>query len=248
MLAAERRQQIVRLLSQQSTIDIQQLVPRLAASESTIRRDLAYLEGQGLLRRTYGGAVAVTKPGVTAPDALSEAKMHIGEAAARLIRQDETIFLGPGTTTMAVAQHLARRASVTVVTNALDIATYLIQNSQLSVILTGGQIERNNTALLGYLAELTLHELRADRAIIGVHGIHLPDGITGSTLACVQLMRTVIDIVPEIVVVADASKWGSSGPALMAPLDAVDVIVTDQNAPPVMIWDLSQLGIKVIQA
>ena len=190
----------------------------------------------------------MTKPDAAALDNLSATKMRIGEAAARLVHQDETVFLGPGTTTMAVAHHLARRASGTVVTNALDIAAYLPHHSQLSVILTGGQIEPHSTALLGYLAESSLRELRADRAIIGVRGIHLPDGIMGTTLSCVQLMRAVIDIVPEIVVVADASKWGSSGPALIAPLDAVDAIVTDQNAPPVMIWDLSQLGIKVIQA
>jgi DeoR/GlpR family transcriptional regulator of sugar metabolism len=100
---------------------------------------------------------------------------------------------------------------------------------------------------LGYLAEFSLRELRADRAIIGVRGIHLPDGITSDSLPSVQLLRVVIDLVPETVVVADASKWGSSGPAFLAPLEVIDVIVTDQDAPPVMVWDLSQLGIKVIQ-
>lgn len=248
MLVAERHNEIVRLLSQQSTVTIQQLVTRLVISESTIRRDLAFLEGQGLLRRTFGGAVAVTGPESAALDTLSATKMRIGEAAARLVRQHETIFLGPGTTTMAVAHHLARRASGTVVTNDLNIAAYLARHSQLSVILTGGQIEQNSTALVGYLAEATLRELHADRAIIGVHGIHLPDGILGSTLACVQLMRAVIDIVPEIVVVADASKWGNSGPALVASFEAVDVIVTDQDAPPAMIWDLAQFGVQVIQS
>ena len=148
---------------------------------------------------------------------------------------------------MAVAHHLAQRQAGTVVTNALDIATYLVHQSQLSVILTGGQIERRNSAALGYLAELTLRELRADRAIIGVRGIHLPNGVTGDDLPHVQLLRTVIDLAPEIIVVADSSKWGSSGPAFLAPLEAIDVIVTDLNAPPAMVWDLTELGIQIIQ-
>jgi DeoR/GlpR family transcriptional regulator of sugar metabolism len=248
VLAAERRQQIARLLRQQSTVRVEELVDRLDTSESTIRRDLTYLENQGILKRTYGGAVIVDDTQVDTLDPLSTAKMRIGGAAAKLVSQGETVFLGPGTATMAVARHLAQRKSGTVVTNALDIATYLTYHSPLSIILTGGQIERQNTALLGYLAESSLRELRADRAIIGVHGIHLPDGFTGDSLPCVQMMRAVIDVVPEVIVVAEASKWGSSGPALLAPLEAVDVIVTDQKAPPVMIWDLSQLGIKVIQA
>jgi DeoR/GlpR family transcriptional regulator of sugar metabolism len=248
VLAAERRQEIARLLRQQSTVRVQELVDRLGTSESTIRRDLMYLEQQGILKRTYGGAVAVTETEAVAPGGLSTAKMRIGEAAAGLVPRGETVFLGPGSTTMAVARHLAQRKSGTIVTNALDIAAYLTHHSPLSIILTGGQIERQNMALLGYLAESSLRELRADRAIIGVRGIHLPDGFTGDGLPCVQMLRAVIDVVPEVVVVAEAGKWGSSGPALLAPLEAVDVIVTDQDAPPVMIWDLSQLGIKVIQA
>ena len=102
-------------------------------------------------------------------------------------------------------------------------------------------------ALLGHLSELTLGELRADRAIIGVHGIHVPDGLTANSLSGAQFLRTVIDVMPQVTVVADVSKWARVGPAFLAPLEAVDTIVTGLAAPPAMVWDLTELGIKVIQ-
>jgi DeoR/GlpR family transcriptional regulator of sugar metabolism len=251
MLAAERRQEIARLIRQRSNVRVEDLVVRLEASASTIRRDLEHLERQGVLERTYGGAIVTGQQKVAAALVedifLSPEKMRIGAAAAGLISADETVFLGPGTTTLAVAHHLVPKSGVTVVTNALNVAAYLTYHSQLTVILTGGQIERKDAAMLGYVAEMTLRELRADRAIIGVRGIHMPDGVTGDSLPGVQLLRTVIELVPEVVVVADSRKWGSVGPAFLASLEAIDVIVTDLQAPPAMVWDLTELGIKVIQ-
>ena len=251
MLAAERRQTIANLIRQQASVRVEDLCIRFGASASTIRRDLEQLEQQGVLTRSYGGAVAAGSDSVTElpqRNALHSEKERIGAAAAELIGEGETVFLGPGTTTMAVARHLAGKDSVTVITDALNVATYLTDHSQLPVILTGGQIERRDTALLGHVAELTLRELRADRALIGVGGIHVTDGITGDSLPAVRFMRTVIDLVPEVIVVADHQKWGRVGPAFLAPLEAVDVIVTGTKAPSAMVWDLTELGIKIIQA
>jgi len=251
MLAAERRQIIAKLIRQQAIVRVEDLCVRLGASASTVRRDLEQLEQQGVLTRTYGGAVVADPASVAelpqGNDPHPE-KERIGAAAAELIGEDETIFLGPGSTTMAVARHLVDKLSVTVITDALNVAAYLTDHSRLSVILTGGQIERRETALLGHIAELTLRELRADRALIGVGGIHVTDGITGDSLPAVRFMRTVIDLMPEVIVVADHRKWGRVGPAFLAPLEAVDVIVTDTNAPSAMVWDLTELGIKIIQA
>jgi DeoR/GlpR family transcriptional regulator of sugar metabolism len=230
---------------------VEDLCTRFEASASTVRRDLEYLEQQGILTRTYGGAIAVDQDGTvesSPQDVFPTTKeTKIGAAAATLISKEETIFFGPGNATLAVARHIANQSRVTVVTNALNIASYLTHHSQLPIILTGGQIERRETALLGHLAELTMRELRADRAFISVGGIHVPDGVTGESLAGVQFMRTVIDMVPELVIVADSTKWGRVGPAYLASLEALDVIVTDLDAPPAMVWDLTQLGIKVIQ-
>ena len=128
------------------------------------------------------------------------------------------------------------------------MASHLARVSDLPVILTGGQVERQSKALVGHVAELALEEVRADRAIIGVGGIHMPDGFTGESLPTAQFLRAVIDRMPEVIVMADAQKWGHVGPAYLAPLEAIDAIVTGLDAPPAMVWDLCQLGIQIIQA
>ena len=251
MLAIERRQAIASLIRKQSSVRLQDLSKRLEASASTIRRDLEYLEQQGILKRIHGGAVALEATPVRTAmqtEAPSSHDMRMGAAAADLVAEGETIFVGSGPIMLAVAHHIARKADVTVVTNALNVAAYLVVHSELPVILTGGQVERSAGALIGHVAELALRELRADRAIINVEGIQIPDGLTGDSLPDVRLVRTVLDLMPEVIVVADSTKWGHVGPAFLAPLDAVDVIVTDLDAPPAMVWDLTELGIKTVQA
>ncbi|MBN1933079.1 MAG: DeoR/GlpR transcriptional regulator [Anaerolineae bacterium] len=251
MLAAERHQTITQLLRQQSTVHIDELIARLGVSESTVRRDLEHLEQQGILKRTYGGAVAI-QPGFDTLQigffALSAAQMRIGAAAAQQIGDGETVFLGPGAISLAVAHHLDGKLACTVVTNCLNIATCLARQAQQNVILTGGQIDRPDLSLVGHLAEASLRELRADKAIIGVRGLHLPDGLTATSLPAVQVLRTAIEMVSEVIIVLEASQWGSRGPAFLAPLEAIDIVVTDQDAPPAMVWDLVQLGIRVIQS
>lgn len=251
MLAAERHQTISRLLQQQANVHLGELIAQLGVSESTIRRDLEHLEQQGVLRRTYGGAVAirpdVDTPPVDAPT-LSAVQMRIGAAAAQRINDGETIFLGPGALPLAVAHHLDSKRVRTVITNCLSIATYLARQAQPNVILTGGQIERPGSALVGHLAEASLRELRADKAVVGVNGLHLPDGLTADSLPVVQVLRAAIEVVSEVIVVLEASQWGSQGPAFLIPLEAVDVVVTGPDAPPAMVWDIAQLGIQVIQS
>lgn len=251
MLAAERRRAIADLIRRQSTVRLQELSKTLQASESTIRRDLEYLEQQGLLERTYGGAIIVQTEAVQSTGrlaSLSPAEDRIGAATAAMIQARETVFVGAGPLSLAVAYHIARKPAITVVTNSLDVATHLARASALPVILTGGQVERYSGALVGHVAELALRELRADRAIINVGGIHVPDGFTGDSLPEVQFVRAVIDLMPEVIVMAGSHKWGHVGPAYLAPLEAIDTIVTGLEAPPAMVWDLSQLGIQIIQA
>lgn len=252
MLASERRQAIIDLVQKDAHVRIADLCARLGVSASTIRRDLAYLEQRQVLKRIHGGAVlsdAGEMGGLGRRGELfSPGEMRLGAAAAALVAEGETVFLGAGTGMLAVAQHIAHKAGVTVITHALDVATYLTEHSKLSVIVTGGEVEREETALLGYLAELTLRELRADRAILSVGGIQVPDGVTGESLPAVQLARVVLDLVPEVIIVADASRWGRVGPAFLAPLEAIDAIVTDRDAPPAMVWDLTELGLRIIQA
>ncbi|MBN1639942.1 MAG: DeoR/GlpR transcriptional regulator [Anaerolineae bacterium] len=247
MLAAERRRRIADIIRAQGSVRVPELCLQLDASESTIRRDLQYLERQGILERSYGGATAIGETARQARAPRTEEEARIGEATADLIVPGETVYIGPGTTPLAVAHAVARIPDLTVVTNALNVAAHLVEHAAYPVIVIGGQVERRDTSLHGHLAELALRELRADRAIIGVGGIHLPDGLTADALAGAQLLRAAIEMAARVTVVATADRWGHVGPAFLAPLEAIDTIVTSIDAPPAMVWDLTELGIHIVQ-
>jgi DeoR/GlpR family transcriptional regulator of sugar metabolism len=240
------------MVRRQSTVRLQDLAVALTASESTIRRDLEYLEQQGVLERTHGGAVLAQADagpaGLARTTPLSSQALRLGACTAALIAERETIFVGAGVLPLAVAHYLAARPGLTVITNGLEVASYLAHHSQLPVIVTGGQLQRREGSFAGHVAELALGELRADRAILGIAGIHIPDGITGESLAAAQFARAVIERMPEVIVLAEAEQWGHVGPAYLAPLEQIDVIVTSLQAPPAMVWDLTQLGIRILQA
>jgi len=245
VLAAERRRTIASWLKERGTVQVHELSACLGVSPSTVRRDLDLLEGEGILRRTHGGAIDVEldRGLALAPGDWAQ----LGAAAAAQIAPGETVYLGPGEHALPVARALTRRSDVTVITNALHVAAYLADRSSMPVILIGGEVNREHGAAVGHLAELALRELRADRALIGVAGIHVPDGFTGDHLAGVQVMRAVLDVVSAVVVVADAARWGRVGPAYLAPLDVADAVVTSRDAPAAMVWDLVELGVHVIQ-
>lgn len=245
MLSEERRQIIAQLIRQQGVVQVAALSTRFGVSASTIRRDLETLELEGLARRTYGGAVEDRDDGPL-PQADDE-KDRIGQAAAALVNAGETVFLGPGTITMSVAHHLAGRSNLTVITNALDISGFLTRHSTVAVIVTGGQVQRPESALIGHLSEQTLRELRADKVIMGAGGVSIPDGLTGESLPAVTTMRAALEIAPQAIIVADHGKLGRVAAALLAPIDRADVIITGRDADPSVVWDLTELGIKVIQ-
>jgi DeoR/GlpR family transcriptional regulator of sugar metabolism len=246
VLSAERRQAIAQLIRERGAVQVATLSDRFGVSASTIRRDLEELEQQGLACRTYGGAVAV-KEQDTGPIRGDDEKDRIGQATAALVSAGETVFLGPGTTTLAVARHLTDHPSLTVITNALDIASFLTRYSTVGVIVTGGQVQRPEFTLIGHISEQTLRELRADKVIIGAGGISIPDGLTGESLPAVTAIRAVLETAPQVIIVADHSKLGRAATALLAPVDRADVIVTGRDADPSIVWDLTELGIKIIQ-
>jgi DeoR/GlpR family transcriptional regulator of sugar metabolism len=247
VLSAERRQAIAQLIRERGAVQVAALSVRFEVSASTIRRDLEELELQGVARRTYGGAVAVEDRDASSPQQADGEKDRIGQAAAALVSAGGTVFLGPGTTTLAVARHLINHLDLTVITNALDIASFLTRYSTIAVIVTGGQVQRPESTLIGHISEQTLGELRADKVIIGAGGISVLDGLTGESLPAVTVMRTALEIAPQVIVVAEHSKLGRVATALLAPVDRADVIITGRDADPSVVWDLTELGIKVIQ-
>jgi len=252
MLTAERRQAIARLLQEQGTVRVANLSARFGVSPSTIRRDLQKLARQGLLERGYGGATwreaTAGVAGDLAGDPLAVERARIGQAAANLLTDGETVFLGAGSTALAVARALAGRSGLTVITNGLSVAACLAAHSAVELVVVGGLVRREGSAMTGHMAEQALEDLHADKVVLEVQGISTPDGLTIDDLSQVRMGQVLLEAIPEAIVVADHSRFGRICTGRIAPVDRADAIVTGRESPDAILWELAELDVKVVLA
>ena len=252
VLAHQRRERIRQLLQARQTASVVDLSQAFSVSASTIRRDLQDLEDQGRVRREHGGAIATpTVQAMPEPPILQRAaeqsaqKERIGQAAAALVREGETVFLGSGTTTEQVAWHLRAYQSLTVLTNALNIVHILHESPGITIVLVGGLLRKTESSLVGPLTEQATKDLRADKVIIGIRAVHPQIGLTNDTLMETQTDRAIIQCAPELIVVADNTKIGRVAASFVAPVTAINILVTDADAPADVVDVLRSAGVRV---
>jgi DeoR/GlpR family transcriptional regulator of sugar metabolism len=251
LLKEERLQQILDAVHENGRVTVAELGQRFEVSEITIRRDLRELAEQGLLRRAHGGALSTTP---TSPDPpairrMSEQKAHkerIGQATAKLIANGESVFIGSGSTTAYVVRNLTKHKDLTVVTNALNVATELASAEDVTVVVLGGMLRASELSLIGHITEQALQEVRVDKAVLGIPAISLEAGLTNDYLPEVMTDRAIIDAAAELILVADHTKFGRVASAYLAPFQRVDTLVTDNQVAPSVLDDIHVLGVRVV--
>jgi DeoR/GlpR family transcriptional regulator of sugar metabolism len=248
-----RQQKIVEAVRNNRQATVAELSERFNVSEVTIRRDLDELAEQGMLRRAHGGALAPSRS-VPEPPVLQrmgqteQCKECIGQAASALVSDGESVFIGSGSTTAYVARYLSDRKDLTVITNAITIATELAAAESITVVVTGGMLRPTELSLIGHITEQSLREVRVDKIIMGIPAISLEQGLTNDYLPEVMTDRTIIEMAPELILVADHTKFGKVGSAFVAPLTRITSLVTDSEADPEMLASFEKLGIRIIVA
>lgn len=253
MLAAERRKTILEYLESHRSASVTELCDILSVSEMTVRRDLRLLADDGLLQRVHGGAVlrqgrSYEPPYVTRQAANPELKAAIGRRAARLVADGMSLSIDVGTTTVELARNLIGISDLTVVTSSLRVANVLSDAPNLRLILSGGIVRQNEMSMIGHLALRTFRNFRVDQAFIGIGGLDLSSGLTEFNLEDALVKRAIIRHAAQVIVVTDSSKLGSTCFVSVAPLDVIDVVVTDWNAPKEIVDDLEARGIEVLIA
>lgn len=235
MKAAERHLKIREVLASNDFVDAATLRAWLKASEATLRRDLATLERQGVLRRVHGGAVSV-RPHDNLLDfgwlhtRHAEEKARIGKAAAAIVEDGQTVILDGGSTVAEVARHLATRR-LQVVTNSLPIARVLSESRTCDITFTGGHLYPRLGVMVGPLCEQMLHSVEADLLVMGIGGI-TEAGLSNSNPLVVGFQRAMIDAARRVMVVTDPSKFGRRTMVPVAPLAEVDIIVSTEGLAP----------------
>lgn len=251
MLARQRQELILARLSVDGAVRVTDLTEALGVSDMTIRRDLETLAEQGLAEKVHGGATlpgtrTAKEPGFDTKAALGQPeKTAIAQAAISLVRPGMAIGLSGGSTTAVFARALAQLQGVTVVTNSLPVAETLHRSASqagdsTSVVLTGGQ-RTPSDALVGPVAVRSLRSLNLDLAFLGVHGMDRRAGLTTPNLAEAETNQALVASARQLVVLADHTKWGLVGLSSIAPLTAVDVLITDSGLDPQARTELAEL-------
>ena len=232
MNGAVRQKKIREMLEAEEFLDMERLSGQLAASESTIRRDLAVLESEGVLKRVYGGAMAMHTKDHSLDFAwqsehMAAEKRRIGAVAASLIEDNQTIILDGGSTVAAVARALAGR-SLHVITNSLPIAEIFGDSRQVEITLTGGYLYPRLRATLGPLCEQVLSSVSADVLIMGIGGV-TETGFSNSNTLIVGPELKMIQAARKLIIVTDHTKFGRGSVIHLAPLDLADAVITDSG-------------------
>ena len=247
MLPAERRARIVAALEDQRAVRVPALSATLGVSEITIRRDLLLLEQEGVLKRTYGGAVIRKQTpaeqhwedtaGVQRPQ-----KADIAKAAAEMIEMGDTVFLGSGSTAATIVRHLPLDIEVRIVTHNLAAALEA-RGPHLEFVFLGGLYRPQIGAVEGSWSIEMLAQFNADKTFLGADCLDVGAGLTSSGLAIADLELAMIRRTHgEVVVLADSSKIGLVGAVVICPLDQIDVVVVDSGIDPEVCRQIERAG------
>lgn len=251
MRAAGRHLRIKGLLESREFLDLATLCGELGASESSVRRDLVALEKQGVLKRVYGGAMAIETRGHDLDfdwqsGRMAAEKERIGARAARLIGDGETVILDGGSTVAAVARSLTNH-SLHVVTNSLAIAETFHRSREIEVTLTGGYLYPRLRVMLGPLCERMLEGVAAEVLVMGVGGATAM-GFSNNNALVVNHQRAMIEAARKVIIVADHTKFGRGAVMHLAGLEVANTVVSDEGLTPEYRELLRSRGVELLLA
>lgn len=250
MLIEERRQYILGLAQDNGRVLVEDLSQMLGVSSITIRKDLDQLQKRGVLQRTHGGAILPTSGSLADPTLqekegrFSIEKKRIAEAALKLVLEGQCVLLDSGTTTTAIAKALKSLSSLTVITNAMNIAAEL-SGTDFEVLLTGGSLRKNSFSLVGPLAEDMLHDMHADILFLGVDGFDVETGLTTPNLMESRVNRAMVKSSAKVVAVCDSTKFGRRSLCKIVDASAIHHVITDRNLSESTAEGLRNLGIEL---
>lgn len=245
----ERRTRLIDIIRVRGFAALDELVRELGVSESTVRRDLDALEEQGAAKRTHGGVLySGGMPRLAEFDdrqpANWAAKRAIAARAATIINDGETVLLDGGTTTYEVARLLVGR-SLQVVTNSLPVANLFASEARTDLVLLGGYVSPRTGVCLGPYANDLLSRLHVTTTVLSAAGIS-EEGLFNAHLLLAETEQAMLRAAGRCIVVADSSKFGRKSLTLVAGLDAVDTVVSDEGLPSQWREFVAKAGVELL--
>ena len=253
MVAAYRREAILGLAKEGTELSVDDIAKRFGVSRETVRRDLTHLEARGLVRRVHGGALpAQTGWEAAFRDRLvsnSEAKQRIARRAATLFRENDTLMIDTGTTTMILAAELSNAPRMTVITNCFGVASRLaagVSSHRIHVI--GGDFRAESQQTLGSACLEQISRYRADHAVLSCGAVDPMGGLMDFDFEDAMVARAMIDQSQQVTMIIDHSKFDRVAMAKICDLDTVDRIITDAPPPSRLVEAVESKNVEVIIA
>jgi len=251
MYAPERHQAILQQARANGRVDVRELAELLAVTPETIRRDLTSLERRGLVRRAHGGAIPVERIATARAmgernELLAAEKFAIATAALEEIPEGGSIIIDAGTTTIKLAELLPADRQLTVVTHSLAVAMALAERSNIELHVLGGTVRASSRAAVGTWTHQMVSMVSVDVAFLSVNGITPERGLTTHNIAEAAVKSAMIKAARRSIVLADHTKFGREEFGRIAPLAAIDTIITDAAANHDLVAEVEAAGPEVV--
>ncbi len=232
-------------------VRVADLANELAVSAVTIRKDLRQLEERELLYRSHGSAspreLYVNDRPIDEKEQMHAAeKRMIAEAANKLLKPDEAIIIGSGTTTLAFARHIDLKETLTVLTSALNVSLTLLSHPKVEVVQLGGVLRKSSTSAVGPFADEMMQHFACSKLFLGVDGLTLDYGLTTSNMMEAHLNRQMIAAAQQTILLADSSKFGRKGFGKICAVEDIDYVITDPGISVPFRAGLEERGVEVL--
>ena len=233
MLIISRQEQILEILKRERSVSVARLAKELYASEPTVRRDLAYLEQQGYLKRVYGGAVLGGAPDREIPYDVrtgeqEDAKAVIARKAAAYLHKGDVIFLDGSSSAARMVEPISKVEDVLVVTSGAKTAIALAEKG-VRVICTGGQMITRSFTYVGSHAETCVRAIRANTVFFSCRGISDDGEMTDISIEEINLRRAMLERAQTKILLCDSSKFGKQYMYSLGYRDAIDAVISESD-------------------
>ncbi|MCK5137723.1 MAG: DeoR/GlpR transcriptional regulator [Bacteroidales bacterium] len=245
----ERQNRILEILGKNDKTSVNTLSEILSVSSVTIRQDLNFLEGEGLLKRVHGGAVLkdaddlVNRLGVN-----YEKKLRIAKKVSSCVNEGETILIESGSVNVLLARELLKIKKVTIITTNVYIARQFRKNEQANIIILGGIYQHDSETLVGKMTKTCIDQINIDKAFIGIDGYTTDSGFTLCDLFRAEISSYIIQKAQDVFIISDSSKFGKTELTnICFPAD-IHHIATNNDLSSMYQNELKKAGVDLILA
>jgi len=248
-LTAERRNRLAQILVSEGSVKVGELAEMFSVSTETIRKDLIFLESEGIARKSHGGAIAsselLERPLSAKALENVDAKNKIAQAAAELIPDKGVIILDSGSTTSQIAKILTIKKGLTIITNSISIAQ-ILSSSDNTVYTLGGKMRGSSMALVGLWTVNELNVVKADIAFLGTDGFYSRGGPCTASFDEAQVKKAMIQNSKKSIVVCDNNKFKMDPLIQYCEWKEIDCVITNESVSEKDISELNKhVGVKI---